>query len=95
MKKAFRYILFGVLAAAFCVGIGFLYSRVRQEQGRIICGRLEVNFSDSLRFVSEQDIREYLDTRYGSFVGQRLDSVGLARIEDILEARSAVMRCEA
>ena len=95
MKKAVRYILFGVLAAAFCLGVGLLYRHVRQEQGRIVCGRLEVSFSDSLRFVSEQDVREYLDTRYGSFVGQRLDSVGLARIEDILEARSAVMRCEA
>ena len=95
MKKAVRYILFGVLAAAFCLGVGLLYRHVRQEQGRIVCGRLEVSFSDSLRFVSEQDVREYLDTRYGSFVGQRLDSVALARIEDILEARSAVMRCEA
>ena len=95
MKKAVKYSLIGVVAAAFCIGMGFLYRNVRQEQSRLICGKLEVSFSDSLRFVSEQDIREYLDTRYGSFIGQRLDSVGLSRIEDILESRSAVMRCEA
>ena len=95
MNKIVKYALVGVLAAAFCTGIGFLYRHVRQEQSRIICGRLEVSFSDSLRFVSEQDIRDYLDTRYGSVIGQRLDSVRLSRIEDLLESRSAVMRCEA
>ena len=95
MNKAVKYSLVGVLAAAFCTGMGFLYRNVRQEESRLICGRLEVSFSDSLRFVSEQDIRDYLDSRYGSFIGQRLDSVGLARIEEILESRSAVMDCEA
>ena len=95
MNKAVKYSLVGVVAAVFCTGMGILYRNVRQEQSRLVCGTLEVSFSDSLRFVSEQDIREYLDTRYGSFIGQRLDSVGLARIEDILESRSAVMRCEA
>ncbi len=95
MNKVVKYSLVGVLAAAFCTGMGFLYRHVRQEQSRLICGRLEVSFSDSLRFVSEQDVREYLDTRYGSFIGQRLDSVGLSRIEDLLESRSAIMDCEA
>ena len=95
MNKAVKYSLVGVLAAAFCVGMGLLYRHVRQEQSRVICGKLEVSFSDSLRFVSEQDVREYIDTRYGNFIGQRLDSVGLSRIETLLESRSAVMRCEA
>ncbi|NLZ20246.1 MAG: hypothetical protein GXY24_08335 [Bacteroidales bacterium] len=95
MKKAVKYSLSGLIAVAFCVGVGFLYRHVRQEQSKLICGRLEVSFSDSLRFVSEQDIREYLDTRYGNFIGQRLDSVRLDWIENLLESRSAVMRCEA
>ena len=95
MKAAVRYAIAGVLAAAFCVGMGFLLHHVRQEQATAVCNRLEVSFADSLRFVSEQDIREYLDTRYGAYIGQRLDSVKLAGIEDILESRSAVMRCEA
>ena len=60
-----------------------------------MCNALQVHFTDSLRFVSEQDIRDYLDTHYGAFVGERLDSVQLYRIEDMLERRSAVVRCEA
>ena len=48
MKKAVKYALFGILTLAFLLGVGLLYRHVRQEQGRVICGRLEVNFSDSL-----------------------------------------------
>lgn len=95
MNKVVKYLLFGIITLAFFACMALLYQHVRQEQGRIICGQLEVSFSDSLHFVSEQDIRDYLDSRYGSFIGQRLDSVGLSRIEDILETGSAVMRCEA
>lgn len=95
MNKFVKYLLFGIITLAFFACMALLYQHVRQEQGRIICGQLEVSFSDSLHFVSEQDIRDYLDSRYGSFIGQRLDSVGLSRIEDILESGIAVMRCEA
>ena len=95
MKAVVKYTLAGILTAALCVGMGFLYRNVRQEASRIVCGRLEVNFTDSLQFVSEQDVRAYLDNNYGAYIGERLDSVQLARIEDMLESRSAVMRAEA
>ena len=58
MNKAVKYSLFGIITFLFCVCMGLLYRHVRQEQRQIICGQLEVNFSDSLHFVSEQDIRE-------------------------------------
>ena len=95
MKAFVKYSLAGVLLAGLCTGIVVLYRNVRQENARIVCGRLDVNFADSLRFVTEQDIREYLDKRYGAYIGERLDSVQLARIEDMIESRSAVRRCEA
>ena len=95
MKAAVKYSIAGALAAAFFVGMISLYGNVREEQRRIVCGRLDVSFADSLRFVSEQDIREYLDAHYGPCIGERLDSVQLARIEDMLESRSSVTRCEA
>ena len=40
MNKVVKYSLVGVLAAAFCVGMGLLYRHVRQEQSRLICGKL-------------------------------------------------------
>ena len=95
MKAAVRYSLAGVLVLLFFIGMGVLYRHVRQEHAQSVCNQLQINFTDSLQFVSEQDIREYLDAHYGACVGERLDSVGLAQIEDMLESRSAVMRCEA
>ena len=80
MKAAVKYSIAGALVALFCAGMFFLYRQVRQEQREIVCGRLDVSFADSLRFVSEQDVREYLDAHYGTYIGQRLDSVQLARI---------------
>ena len=95
MKAAVKYSVAGALAVLFCTGMFFLYRNVRQEQAQLVCGRLDVSFVDSLRFVSEQDVREYLDAHYGSCVGERLDSVQLARIEQMLESRSSVTRCQA
>ena len=95
MKAAIRYSLAATLAVALAVGMVFLYRTVRQQTTQIVCGRLDVHFADSLRFVSEQDIRDYLDSRYGAYIGERMDSVQLARIEDMIESRSAVSRCEA
>ena len=95
MKAAVKYSIAGALVALFCAGMFFLYRQVRQEQREIVCGRLDVSFADSLRFVSEQDVREYLDAHYGTYIGQRLDSVQLARIEQMLETRSSVTRCQA
>ena len=95
MKKAVAYVLAALLSILFCVGMTLLYRNVREEQALVTCTRLEVSFADTLRFVSEEDIREYLDTRYGTYIGQRLDSVQLSRIEDLLAERSAVQSGQA
>ena len=95
MKKGVAYSLAILAVLLFCIGMGSLYGHVRRERAQAVCGTLQVHFTDSLQFVSEQDIREYLDTNYGAYIGERLDSVRLSRIEEILESRSAVMRCEA
>ncbi len=95
MKKTVAYVLAALLSVLFCIGMALLYRNMRQEQALTTCNQLEVSFSDTLRFVSEEDIREYLDTRYGNYIGQRLDSVQLSRIEDLLAERSAVQGGEA
>lgn len=59
------------------------------------CTGLEVEFADSLRFVSTEDVRECLETSYGRYIGQRLDSVDLAKVERVLDSRSAILHSEA
>lgn len=95
MTKALRYVISSVVAAGFAVGMGFLLRETREQRAQYACKEMVVSFEDSLRFVSESEIRTYVSEEYGKFVGQRLDSVGLARIESILESRSAIMNAQA
>ncbi len=95
MRRAAGIIATSVLAAAFCTGMGMLAHLTREDRSKLGCNSLEVHFKDSLKFVSEADIRGFLDSRYGCYVGQRLDSVRLGDIEKLIESRSAVLRSEA
>ena len=95
MKKVLKYIIFGVLVAGFCVGMHFLEHASRSERSGLSCTDIVVHFNDSLEFVSDQDVRECISTLYGPFLGKQLDSIGLGRIEEILEAQSAVRKSEA
>ena len=95
MNRTVRIIITSVLAAAFCTGMGMLVHLTREDRARLSCNSLKVHFTDSLKFVSEEDIRGFLDSRYGRYIGQRLDSVRLAEIEQLIESRSAVLQSEA
>ena len=95
MKKTVRYSISCLLIAAFCIGMGILAHLEKESRNTRTCERLEVEFSDSLKFVTEKDIRKYVDSRYGAYIGQRLDSVRLTDIEQMLQSRSAIMDCEA
>lgn len=95
MSGIVKYVIAASVATVFTVGMCILLHGSREQRSLIDCGKLSVNFLDSLKFVSEQDIRDYIAESYGDFNGQRLDSVGLARIEDILESKSAVKSTEA
>ena len=95
MNRAVRYISFASAVALFCAGMGLLCLKAGRDRDFLAVDRLEVSFTDSLRFVSEDDVRGYIDSRYGTYVGRRLDSIDLRRLEEILESRSAISRCEA
>ena len=95
MNRALKLLLSAVAVAAFCVMMTFLALADKAGKSKTVCRGLEVEFADSLKFVSAEDIQGFLDKQYGSYVGQKLDSVELARIERLLESKSAVMESEA
>jgi cell division protein FtsQ len=68
---------------------------VRSGDSAKLCEGLDVQFKDPYEFVSEEDIRGFLDRKYGAYVGVRLDSLDLGRIEKMLEEKSVVMNSEA
>ena len=47
------------------------------------------------RFVSKADVKKFLDKEYGEYVGMLLDSIDLAKVEKIIDGRSAVNKSEA
>ena len=79
-----------VLAAAFVL-LGLLSRKARFQR---TCDGVVVEFSDSFNFVTEEDIKGYIDRYAGNYIGRRLDSLDLNGIENMLNQQSAVLRSE-
>ncbi len=95
MKKGLKIIL---IAAAACL-LGLVYlavhgmneKRVRQ----LTCAGVRVEFEDDFNFITAKDVEGYLNKGYGDYIGQRLDSLDLMKVEKILDSKSAVLKAEA
>ena len=61
------------------------------------CAGLNIEITDSTTnsFVSAADVKKYLDREYGDYIGQPLDSIDLAKVERIVDGRSAVHKSQA
>ena len=95
MKKAVRNLLFLLAGAVLVLGLLLLGAAQRQNRQLLTCTGLQVVFADDYNFVTEEDVKGYLNNFYGPYIGQRIDSVNLARIEKILDVQSAVLKSEA
>ena len=95
MKKGLRISL---AAAAFCaLGLVCLVIHGMNERrvGQLTCAGVKVEFTDDFNFVTAKDVEGYLDKGYGAYIGQRLDSVDLQKVESILDNKSAILKAEA
>lgn len=95
MKPVVRKIFLILLCAALAAGLCVLLMKSRAHRQLITCEGLKVEYADAHRFVTEDDVKAWLEREYGSYIGQRLDSVGLDRIEHILNEQSAIAKSEA
>lgn len=95
MKTALKYSLYilAIVLTLALTGVALHFSRAALHEKSIGC--LEVNFEDTQHFIDTIDVRIFMDDLYGPYIGQRLEDVDLARIERILESKSAVRKCEA
>lgn len=88
--------LISILTLAALVAVMLLISAGNAEKRALItCEGVKVSFADDYRFVTEEDVKGYLDKYYGAYIGQRLDSIRLHKVEDILNVQSAVLNSEA
>lgn len=97
MKKVTKYILSGVLGGvlALCMGVTFIAGQATRKPIR--CKGINVIITDSStnRFVSEEDVRTFIARSYGEIRGKQIDSLNLARIEQIVDSRSAIYKSQA
>ena len=95
MKPVVRKTILILICAALIAGLCALLAASKAHRQLITCEGLKVEYADAHRFVTEDDIKNWLGQQYGSFIGQRIDSVGLARMEEILDDQSAILKSEA
>lgn len=95
MTRKVSRILFAAFVAVFAAGTAALVCAGRRQAAEVTCGGITVHFDDGRSFVSEEEIKGYMDRYYGPYIGQRADSVDLARVEATVGRQSAVEKCEA
>lgn len=95
MKKGVRIIL---IAAAVCL-LGLACLAINGVNGKrmreLTCAGVKVEFTDDFNFITAKDVEGYLNKDYGVYIGQRLDSVDLMKVEKILDSKGTVLKAEA
>lgn len=81
--------------ALLTTGIALVLKAGEGYRARHGCEAMEVHLRDSLRFVTPEEVQQRVALVYGSYIGKRLDSLDLYRIEEVVDAQSAVLRSEA
>ncbi|MCH5172661.1 MAG: hypothetical protein J1D85_00470 [Bacteroidales bacterium] len=90
-----RHIACLVLTAILLAAFGLAAGCARRDGAGTVCNSIDVRFKDKLEFVTEDDIKGFLEKRYGPCIGVRLDSLDLAGIEKLLGEKKVVLRSEA
>lgn len=95
MKTVVRRTLSAVTLVAIVLVFAVICSMTAKDRALKTCDGIRLIYADDLRFVSEDDVKAYLDKGYGAYIGQRLDSIKLYKVEKLLNAQSAIANCEA
>ncbi len=95
MKKGLKYLIFVLCLLLFAAVAVLLCAGASRQRHLVTCTGLDVQLPKEGRFVSEEDVKGYLQDFYGPYIGERIDSMDLAKIEAALDRRSAIRKCEA
>ena len=96
MKKWLLHISAAVTAIIFVVLMLIYRSAGSAHRQGLECKGVSICVTDSVlnSFISSADVKKYLDTEYGNYLGCGIDSVDLNSIEDILKGKTAVLNSE-
>ena len=94
MKPVVRYII-AAAAVTACLFLWLVGDRVGAENRReVTCNSVDAIIADSLAFISPDDIKDWM-ADYGTYLGLRLDSVDLKKVEAVIDGKSAVRKSQA
>ncbi len=95
MKKGLKILLACTAVLLFAAVLALIHGSSAADRHLVTCSGLDIQLPPEGHFVTESDIEEYLKDYYGSYIGERIDSVNLARVEAALDSRSAIRKAEA
>lgn len=95
MKRKLLITVFWTSLVLFITALAALGLWAGGERAKVLCDRLDVQIKDEHKFVTPEDVTELIIKRYGTYVGVRLDSLDLYRMEQLLEQKSVVEKSEA
>ena len=96
MKPVVRYII-AASAVTACLFLWLTGDRVAAGNRReVTCNGIEAIIADSVqrKFVSPEDVKDWM-ADYGTYLGLRLDSVDLKKVESVIDGKSAVRKSQA
>lgn len=95
MRRSVRYLISALTLAALVTVFLAICAGNSRKRSLLTCEGVRVSFADDYRFVTEEDVKGYLDKYYGAYIGQRIDSIRLHEVESILDVQSAILKSEA
>ena len=96
MKPVVRYII-AASAVTACLFLWLVGDRVAAgNRHEVTCNDIEGIIADSVqrKFISPEDIKDWM-ADYGTYLGLRLDSVDLKKVEAVIDGKSAVRKSQA
>ena len=95
MKPPLRHLVpFSIICAMIAVFV-LLLAAVGRADSRKLCEKLDIQLPGDLEFVEEEDVRAFIDRNYGVYIGRRLDSLDLGRLESLLLEKKVVKDAQA
>lgn len=97
LKKTLKYVLLGLCGALLITAMVLSWLAGRESRRSVRCKGLDIVILDSMKnsFVSENDVRTYIDREYGKYMDEAIDSIDLVKMEKIIDGRSAVLKSHA
>lgn len=95
MKRIAKIIISTILLLGAIVGLSLLSSNSKQKRSKMRCNDIEIVIADSIKFISEANVRSYLIKTYGQPLGKKIDSIDLYQIESIFHEKESVTGVQA